>query len=256
VVRLARTVIASVVLVLAVSHCVVHADTPEQLFDRGNDAYENGEYEAAAEAYRSVLRYRVRDPIVEYNLGNAEFRLGNLGRSILHYERARRMDPTDPDIRVNLEHARSFCFDRVEPSRNAAPVRWLLVAQDRLGPDRQAWLALVLFWIAAAIVAAGLVRPAGWSAAHGWILSLVLVALLAGASSWYATHQRLEGQRLAVVMSDIVEVLAGPGHNNPALFTVHEGLTLEVRAEREEWLQVGLPNGLNGWVVREAVEPV
>ena len=33
----------------------------------------------------------------------ARAKLGQLGQAILHYERARRMDPTDPEIRANLE---------------------------------------------------------------------------------------------------------------------------------------------------------
>jgi tetratricopeptide (TPR) repeat protein len=181
------------------------AQTPEDIFKRGNAAYEQGQYEAAAEAYRSLLRYEIRDPVVEYNLGNAEFRLGRLGQAILHYERAKRLDPVEPDIRTNLEFARSLCFDRVESRQQAAVVGWMHATQNRLGPDRQAWMALATAWIVFALV---------------------------------------------------VEVLAGPGYNNPALFTVHEGLTLQIRAEREEWLQVSLPNGLNGWIAKESVEKV
>ena len=90
------------------------AETPEEIFDRGNAAYADGRYEEAAEALRSLARYRIRDPVLEYNLANAEFRVGRLGWAILHYERARRMSPTDPDIADNLRFARSFCFDRVE----------------------------------------------------------------------------------------------------------------------------------------------
>jgi SH3-like domain-containing protein len=83
--------------------------------------------------------------------------------------------------------------------------------------------------------------------------------LLCGAlasASWLTTLDRLHGRRLAVVLEQAVEVLAGPGRNNPTLATVHEGLTLEVRAERDEWFQVSLPNGLNGWVARDAVGEV
>jgi len=56
-----------------------------------------------------------------------------------------------------------------------------------------------------------------------------------------------------VVQNEAVDVLAGPGPNNPTLFTVHEGLTLEVRSIREGWLQVSLPNGLNGWIDARAL---
>lgn len=232
------------------------ADSPREIFERGNTAYEGGDYEQASQAYRAVLRYRIRDPILEYNLGNAEFRLGHLGQAILHYERARRLDPGDPEIQANLSFARSFCFDRVEPPNEPAPLRWLFSVQDHVGPDVQAWGILVVVWLGGVVVASALSRPGGFGAVHGWILAILFAALLAGLASWYVTYQRLEGRRLGVVLEDIAEVLAGPGPNNPALFTVHEGLTLEVRAEREEWLQVSLPNGLNGWVPRQAVELV
>ena len=232
------------------------AETPEELLSRGNTAYEQGQYEAAAEAYRNVLRYGVKDPIAEYNLGNAEFRLGNLGQAVLHYERARRMSPLDPDIETNLAFARAACFDQVETPPRAALLGIVEGLQDRLGPDRQAWLVLALFWLVAALVALGLVRPGAWSAWHGWLLAVLLAAGTLCAISWAMTLDRLEGSRSAVVLEPVVEVRAGPGANNATLFTVHQGLTVEIRAERDEWLQVSLPNGLSGWIERQATGEV
>lgn len=247
---------ALLVLVGLVGLAPLCAETPEETFDRGNSAYEQEDFAAAAEAYRSVLRYGITDPIVEYNLGNAEFRAGNLGRAIVHFERARRLAPVDRDILANLEFARSFCYERVEPETSVSLLGWLSTLQDRLGTDRQAWVLLGLVWITGAVILAGFARPRGWRAAHGWILALVLAAIAGVGSSWYVTHERLTGTRAAVVLDEVVEILAGPGPNHPTLVTVHEGLILEIRAERQEWLQVGLPNGLNGWIVRSAVEPV
>ncbi len=233
------------------------AQTPENVFLEGNAHYEDGRYAAAAAAYRSLLRYQIRDPVLEYNLGNAEFRLGNLGQAILHYERARRLDPTDRDIVANLEFARSFRHDQVEPEQQAAVVRWVQALQDRLGPDRQAWAVVALVWLIAALHARCFSRPRGWSATHGWLLGALLLVLVVSSASWYATLQRLEGRRSAVVLEQVVEVRAGPGHNNPALFTVHEGLGLWIRGERDEWLQVSLPNGvLHGWIAKDAVGEV
>ena len=207
-------------------------------------------------AYRGLLRYQIQDPTLEYNLGNAEFRLGHLGAAILHYERARRLEPTDPDIRANLEYAQSFRFDRVETPEQAAVVRWLHAGQDHLGPDRQAWFVVFCVWLVAALLAWCSARPQGWKVAHGWTLTGLALLLVLAVGSWYATMHRLGGQRSAVILDQVVEVLAGPGHSNPALFTVHEGLTVRIRAEREEWLQVSLPNGLNGWVSKSSADEV
>ncbi len=229
------------------------ADTPEEIFNQANLAYEKGNYQDAAEGYRRVIQYGVVDARVEYNLGNACFKLGRLGDAILHYEKALRLAPTDADVASNLELARSRCFDRVEPPEVAAPIRLLRTVQDRLGPDRQALTLLALVWLAAWVVGWRSARPGGWNAAAGWTLAGIFLATAVVTLSWYATYRRLEGTRLAVVLDDTAEVLAGPGQNNASLFTVHEGLTLEVRAERQEWVQVSLPNGLHGWIHRDAV---
>jgi hypothetical protein len=229
------------------------AETPEEIFHRGNSAYERGEYAEAAEAYRTVLQYGVQDPRLEYNLGNAAFKLGRLGEAILHYQRAYRMAPTDPEIATNLALARSRCFDKVDLPEVAPLVRVIRQAQDGVGPDRQAVAAVALIWLAAAIVAWRSARPGGWTAGWGWAIAGLVVAFLVVTVSWYSTFARVEGTRLAVVLEESVDVLAGPGENNASLFTVHEGLTIEVRSERESWLQVSLPNGLNGWVPRRSV---
>lgn len=238
----------------AVSDAV--AQSPEEVFDRGNRAYEEGRYRDAAESYRAVTRYGVTDARLEYNLGNAEFKQGNLGRAILHYLRALRLDPTDRDARGNLELARSLRVDRIEEPVPAAPVRWALRLQERVGPDRQALAALALFWLVAGLVTWCSARPGGWSARAGWALGGLLIALVVVSASWWTTLQRLDNREQAVVLDAAVEALAGPGDNNATLFTIHEGTTVEIRAVRGNWIQAGLSNGLNGWLPKDSVERV
>jgi tetratricopeptide (TPR) repeat protein len=242
-----------VVAFLAASGMPVAAQAPEALFEEGNLAYQEGDYVGAASRYETVLQYGIRDPRLEYNLGNAYFKLGRLGAAILHYERAARLDPTDAEIAANLEFARSRRFDRVDPPDESAVVGWVRGIQNRIGPDGQAVIVLVMVWVVAGLVAWGAARPGNWNAALGWTLSAVVVITAVVGASWYTTYQRVEGKRLAVILDEAVEILAGPGENNASLFTVHEGLTVEVRDERSEWIHVSLPNGLNGWLRRDTV---
>jgi tetratricopeptide (TPR) repeat protein len=228
----------------------------EAIFQQGNAAYEQGHYQEAADTYRILLRYRIRDARLEYNLGNAEYRLGRLGHAILHYERARRLAPEDPEIAANLELARSMTLDRVEPAERPAWLSAFARLQDRLGPDRQAWIVLGILWIVAGLVAWCSSRPGGWSARHGWLLAVLVAGVLLCTLSWHATYQRVQGKRQAVVLEPAAEILTGPGENNATLATVHEGLLLSILAERQEWMQVGLPNGYNGWIARSAVGEV
>jgi len=154
------------------------AETPEELFELGNAAYEDNRFAEAIEAYQTVARYGIRDPRLEYNLGNAYFRMGDLGRAILHYERARMLSPTDRDVRANLELARSRRFDRVEAEQVTALVGAARSFQDRIGPDLQAVAVLVLVWVIATLVTWMSVRARGWSGFSGWGLVAVVLAVL------------------------------------------------------------------------------
>ena len=102
-------------------------------FQSGNVAYTEGDYETAIEAYTSVLD-RWTSFELEYNLGGAHYKAGNIGPCILHYERARRMRPNDDDLNANLLLAQSAVTDRIEgmPEIGMASLWRELISQERL----------------------------------------------------------------------------------------------------------------------------
>jgi tetratricopeptide (TPR) repeat protein len=232
------------------------AASPEDTFDTACRAYEEGHWDAAADAFRSLLRYGLADARLEYNLANTEYKRGRLGEAILHYERARRLNPADPEIVANLAIARSKLRDVVEDEDASGVLHTLRVIQDRLGVSTQASLLVLCVWLVAAIVTWCGARAGGFTPGWGWTLAGLLLASLLVFLSWRATWSRLEGTPRAVVLKPSVEALAGPGLNNTSLFTLHEGIAVTIESEREGWLQVSLPNGLTGWVVRDAAERI
>ncbi len=249
-----RTRMRTLVVVLLVAAAFpAAAGEPETLFRKGNEAYSNGRFMEAAGYYQEILRYGIADPRVEYNLGNAAFKQGHLGEAILHYRRAALLDPTDDEIRGNLAFVESRRADRVFRPESAGVVRWLERLQNRIGPDRQALGSLAILWAVVLVLAAGLALPGRWKAWHGWTTAGLLVAVLALSCSWWFTMSRLQPNRTAVVLAAEVEILTGPGENNATLVVAHEGLDLAIRSIRNDWIQVTLPDGLTGWVPREAV---
>jgi len=242
---------------LLVTGGAVRAAEPEDGFDRAYAAYAQGSWDAAAEGFRGVLRQGVADARVEYNLAGAEYKRGRLGEAVLHYERALRLEPADPDTRGNLALVRSKLRDVLPgDAGDEGPLRWLRATQDRLGVTAQAIVALVAVWAAAILVVLGASRSGGFTPGRSWLLTgAVLLAVVSGLS-WRSTDSRLYGTARAVVLAPTVEALAGPGLENAAVFTLHEGATVEVRAERDGWMQVVLPTGASGWVGDRAAERI
>ena len=64
---------------------------------------------------------------------------------------------------------------------------------------------------------------------------------------------REENVREGVILLPAVDTRSGPSEGNPVLFTIHEGLTVELGAQARGWRQVILPNGWNGWVPGNAI---
>ncbi|MBO6096203.1 MAG: BatD family protein, partial [Bacteroidales bacterium] len=87
---------------------------PDSLWNAGVEAYTNGDYASALKDWQDVQATGLMSKELYYNLGNAYFKTGEIAQSILWYERAIKLDPSDADIRHNLDYARSLTQDRID----------------------------------------------------------------------------------------------------------------------------------------------
>src|SRR5215467_3632580 len=76
-------------------------------FDAANKLYEQGKFNEAAAAYEQVTNSGQVSTALYFNLGNAFFKAGQIGRAIVAYYQAERLNPRDSDLRANLQFARN-----------------------------------------------------------------------------------------------------------------------------------------------------
>ena len=74
-------------------------------FDAANKLYEEGKFSDAAAAYEQMIQSGTASSAIYFNLGNAFFKSGQLGRAVAAYRDARTIAPHDPDVRANLDFA-------------------------------------------------------------------------------------------------------------------------------------------------------
>src|SRR5206468_4104202 len=72
-------------------------------FDAANKLYEQGNYPAAAAAYEQLIQSGQRSETLYFNLGDAWFKAGQLGRAIAAWRQAEFLSPRDPALRFNLQ---------------------------------------------------------------------------------------------------------------------------------------------------------
>jgi tetratricopeptide (TPR) repeat protein len=223
-------------------------DRVAELLASANERYEQGDYAGAAGDYQRILDYGVDNELVHYNLGNARFKEGRLGEAILCYERALALAPQDEDAAENLAYAVSLTVDQVEVPEPSFPVRALQWAVHRTTPGEDALLLLLAVYLLGATATAGIFlrrrrrRPLLYLAAA----LLLMVIWSGGALAWKESRRAVSDR--AVILVEKVDALSGPAMDYTPLFTVHEGLRVRARNRRGDWVQILLPNGLNGWV--------
>ena len=223
-----------------------------------NDLYERGSFVEAAQVYQQLVDEGHGNSTLFYNLGNAHYMSGDLGRAILNYLRAGRLAPRDPDIQDNLRIARGETVDLLGKEQQPALAGFIELPQLRLALDELALSTLGL-WIMLALLLLVLllVRRFSFRRWFGYASVLVAILLLLGTASLGSRLYSETNDRAAVVVAQSVEVLVGPGTQFDAQFTLHSGAEAGLIETRGAWSRLRLAGGqLQGWVPADAIELV
>jgi tetratricopeptide (TPR) repeat protein len=227
----------------------------DDFFSSGNDAYQNGSYDQALESYLHIVEAGFESSPLYYNIGNTYFKLGNLGLSILNYERAARLDPGSEDVAANLTLARSLTADEI----SALPQFWLLRAASWWTHAIPRATLSILTAAAYMITIGALVfttlgkapRILGRTAlATGVVTAALTINLLALEFEWGSSVE-------AIVLGEEAPVYSAPSEDVDLLvFNVHEGTKVRIDEEAGDWIEIVLEDGNVGWMKTAGTETI
>jgi tetratricopeptide (TPR) repeat protein len=233
--------------------------TPNALeqWEIGNKAYVDGRYSEAVEAYNSILESGKYSMKLYYNLANAYFKLGEMGKAILFYNKALRIAPSSEDVRHNLALAEAQTKDRIAVVPEFFLNRWLRTVRNSMSCMAWSVISLVLFGTMIAFALLFLlasrirVRKSGFYGAL--CLFLLFVATTAFAVS---SRNDILSHDEAIVMASAISVKSSPDRSATDIFVLHEGTKVRVVAELEEWCEVVIADGKKGWTERKNIESI
>ena len=249
-----------VLALMVVGSCAAMGGAPslgaqEEIFEQGNQLYQAEDYDAAIEAYEAVLAGGFESHELHYNLGNAYFKAGDLGRSILSWERALKLEPGDADAQANLELAGRLTVDEVEP----LPRFWLLSVVSwwvKLLPRSALILLVGVGWVSLAagtmtrILARGDVRRA----LGGWLVLAGAGVVAVMGTNLFIRELGIGHTERGVILAEVVPVRSAPASDdNLTLFEVHEGTRVRIDQRTEQWAEIVLDDGKVGWVPAEVM---
>ncbi len=231
--------------------------TPVQRLEAANVAYQSGAYAQAAEQYEALLQEGYRSLALHYNLGNACYRLGKPGCAILHYERARLYGPRDADVRHNLQVVRSQLPDDIEVLSPFFLRAWWNGLSLAFSANAWSLLSIVFIWLGAGGLATWLLghtrRLKQWGFVGGMIL--FMLCLFTFALSYNRNQLEINNKR-AVIMQPEVALHSAPDTISTIVRQLHEGTTVELLDQINQWYKVTLANGEEGWLPANTLERI
>ena len=247
--RAPKTVV--LLLLLAVLPAVASAVTKAD----ADSAYVQGNYQQAIKDYEQLLEQGVSADLY-YNLAGAYYRMDEMPRAVLNYERALLLSPGDPDIRFNLQMARSKTIDKITPETEMFFVTWYRSLINLTSVDGWAWTALVFLALAIALALVYLftepvwLRKLGFFGALGLLVCFVIANIFA-----YTQKQSFVNRSGAIIMSPAVTVKSTPSKQGTDLFILHEGTKVEITdGAMQQWKRIRLADGKEGWLETSQIE--
>lgn len=241
-------------LILLISLTFGAAGELESLFKQANAAYHSEKYQEAIQRYQKILSQGYESAELYYNIGNCYFRLSKIGPAILYYEKARRLDPHDPDIAYNLELANLKVVDRLEIPPRFFLFEWWDGVKLFYSIPQLSYLILILFSLVVLFLIIWL-----FSKRNRWRRISLSGAIVVGILLVFWVYIFLirihEKQHLieGVVLAPTVAVRSAPDENSTDVFVLHEGSKTRLEEQRDKWVKISLPDGKTGWIRSETL---
>jgi tetratricopeptide (TPR) repeat protein len=252
-----------IVIILLFLYCVLNplktfaTNGDYAALDSANTAYNKMNYAKAIDFYQKFLSGGIESAQAYYNIGNCYFRTNEMGKAILYYEKAEKLNPADADIQFNLQLANQKITDKVTSD---APIfiysdwkkfenkftekQWAIICISLLCLSL---LLFALYLIASHI----LVRQISfWSGFVVIFLSLF---------TFYLAHQQydiLNSHDTAIVMAASVTVNGAPDEKATQLFVLHEGTKVWIVKTEGLWTEIKLANGNQGWLISSDISAI
>lgn len=246
-----RLIILSTILIASLA-----AFSQENLTQTAEKFYAEKEYENAVATYEELLAQGESADLF-YNYANALFKTNEIGKAILYYEKALKINPLHADAKANLDFANTKITDKIEQYQPFFLNEWFSSFGKMLTTNQWAYLSIGLF-LAAAILALLFLFSSYRRLRKICFFTGILAFLLSIFSLIYAFSQKnyVENNPYAIVLSGSVSVKSSPSISGTELFVLHEGTKIEVISTTQNWAEIRYSGDKIGWVTDDTFEKI
>jgi tetratricopeptide (TPR) repeat protein len=232
----------------------VSQDTNKDKFYQGVTYFTAGSYKEALQVWTEVYSTGYRSANLDYNIGNAYFKLNNIPASILFYERAYLLKPEDENINYNLQVARTLIVDRFQEIPELFFIKWYNFISLFLSTNSWAKISITSFVFFLLLLSLYIYSSRHRHKVIGfWLAVLFIVLSLTSLAFTIRNKSLVYDSHKAIISNPLVNGKSSPDKSGNDIFVLHEGTKVTVEDKVGEWLEIRLSDGNKGWVPQNRI---
>jgi len=212
-------------------------------------------YEKAILNFEKILEEgQIKNAKLYYNLANAYLLTDQLGKAILNYRKAAKIDDSDENIQKNLAFARSKRVDKIAIKAEKRILHTLFFWHYDFSLKTKFILACIFFGVVCLCTAAIIWLGRNNALTMSAIICGILMFCFLG--SVVIEYKIQENQAGGVITAKEVIARQGDGDNYPPSFKepLHEGTEFDLLENRPGWLHIKLSDDSDGWIPDNSAE--
>ncbi|MDT0538537.1 MULTISPECIES: tetratricopeptide repeat protein [Croceitalea] len=222
------------------------------LFQHATGSYNEGDYKKAIGFYEQILENKQHSSELYFNLGNAYYKLGEIGPSIYYYEKALLLKPNDVEIKNNLSYANNMKLDAIEEMPETVLVSFYNSVVNYFSFEQWAYLAVfMVFLFVLGYIIYYFLYNATYKRISFIVSVLAMVLAVFSVVMAYFQFNEFKKDNPAIIFSREIVVTSEPNNRSERLFTLHEGTKVNVLEQLGDWQKVKIPDGQTGWLLAE-----
>ncbi len=239
-------------LFLTFAALLAHAASPSETKTLADSAYACADYEAAVKLYSKLAEQNLTTDVC-YNLGCAYYRTDDIAHSILWFERALKLSPSDKEVLFNLEMARTKTIDKIIPQHEF--ILFTYFHQLTNWFSLRTWTAIALlsflFMLVCLLVFWGAGSVTTRKITFASAIVLLIFTILANVCAMQQRNFK-QTHTSGIITTPAVTVKSTPAENGNDLFVLHEGSKVEIIDNSlKEWCEVSIADGKVGWIPKK-----
>ena len=227
------------------------------LFEQGKEHYKQEKYQEAIDSWMKILENEEHSANLYFNLGNAHYKLNNVGPSIYYYEKAAQLSPLDRDIKTNLSFAENSRIDAIEPLPKTIFSKWHKTISSLLSFNGWAWVAVLFSSLFASLFL--LYYFSNFESRKRILFvgsSVSFLLFLASLAMAFQVDGESLNDNAAIIFAVSSEVKSEPKMGSAVAFIINEGPKVQIIQQDDNWVRVKLVNGKDGWLPIRDLKPL